>query len=1117
MKDRSTELSNPELDTEIKQNAYTETIIKELLTKGQQTEESIQKKVVEALKLTTIDQVGVKRMQTKGISNVLFDLKFRGVIEFDETNKTYTLIEQTPTQETESEFDELYEKARDLILDTNNTSITNLQRVFKIGYNRAARIMEQLEAQRIVGPPEGGRGIRQVLRPRSVNQEGPQTEPEATKKPADVPKPDERSATPDASKAELEKPDIEKAKDTLKHFVTLGLWGVSTNHLQQEMQISQSEAEAFLQQLESQGFVGPENALGVRRIQLNGTSRNEANQKPENASVSEATPDTEAAPAPEPIWITERVGLLRKLSEGFRHRADQFVRKHLKGEYLESEEKKPNVKEMTTTIATTGIGIAMSLGGIKSPIDIVRWLPQVIFIDKEKRRIFKSRDDFNLDEVAIKDKHGKLDTGWEVVKADGEMETVRKIIDGKVVEKTLNRNEVYDNGPSNQVDRETRRLEKALQASKYLTPEKKQELLTKLQKSLTEFHATTDSSYQQHTRRVGKIINEAIQTRVKGVTVLKETLNTVLIGTGLTIVRSAAYGAVALGERFIKVQKERKSGERTGGMMNELIVKGCSETWDKLRLKTGKTKKEKFINLAQALGTVGRFTGFSVLAGRELVSGDVSDTIDRMLTSWEEKEVGTFIDTNLESHADRLAALADTVTLGLLSDDEPVQVEAGGGGEVGEAVEVGEAGETVEVGEREVEEVPLVEGTIPEGETEPLEPEVTVAEIEPAMTESELEAGTVKRGDGVIRTLQRQLKLNPTKYGYDGDANDKRAIARWVKKTAFGITKDAGMVNSKGWLGLSGKGIGKMSIGLIHGKDDKPTIQFFDAKTGAHMDMEEAREKGYVYDDKKPRVVVEEVPAARSEPESTEQTGGEPTAAGGESAVEPKVVVAEQQKAVESISPSDQTDISSATTDQTFPPTKNTERSYIPPAPGELPTQLGTFTARPAQVTFTYEGNQVVGANLEYKASTQDIEKALARIGTTRGEIRDIMTARLPHTQGWKVPERAQALEKLVEREARAEAVMDAMATDHKLYTPEYQALRNEAGKLKTLVKTGLKGIGFTKDQLANVDHATRLVDAAPVTAQDIKNVGANAELFDEPYDVLKTATEAEKAKDNNG
>ncbi|MCR5367606.1 DNA translocase FtsK [Eubacterium sp.] len=52
-------------------------------------------------------------------------------------------------------YDELFEDAARLVIEKDKASIGNLQRVFRIGFNRAARIMDQLSEAGVVGPEEG--------------------------------------------------------------------------------------------------------------------------------------------------------------------------------------------------------------------------------------------------------------------------------------------------------------------------------------------------------------------------------------------------------------------------------------------------------------------------------------------------------------------------------------------------------------------------------------------------------------------------------------------------------------------------------------------------------------------------------------------------------------------------------------------------------------------------------------------------------------------------------------------------------------------------------------------------------------------------------------------------
>lgn len=63
-----------------------------------------------------------------------------------------------------SEQDELYDQAVAFITETRRASISSVQRKFKIGYNRAARLIEDMESAGIVTPMESN-GSREVLAP----------------------------------------------------------------------------------------------------------------------------------------------------------------------------------------------------------------------------------------------------------------------------------------------------------------------------------------------------------------------------------------------------------------------------------------------------------------------------------------------------------------------------------------------------------------------------------------------------------------------------------------------------------------------------------------------------------------------------------------------------------------------------------------------------------------------------------------------------------------------------------------------------------------------------------------------------------------------------------------
>jgi len=64
----------------------------------------------------------------------------------------------------EGEQDELYDQAVAFVTESRRASISSVQRQLRIGYNRAARLVEEMEAAGVVSPPEHN-GQREVLAP----------------------------------------------------------------------------------------------------------------------------------------------------------------------------------------------------------------------------------------------------------------------------------------------------------------------------------------------------------------------------------------------------------------------------------------------------------------------------------------------------------------------------------------------------------------------------------------------------------------------------------------------------------------------------------------------------------------------------------------------------------------------------------------------------------------------------------------------------------------------------------------------------------------------------------------------------------------------------------------
>ncbi len=104
------------------------------------------------------------------IENIISYIKGQYEAEYDESILEHIEREQEAEDTRDDddshmrggERDELFIKAAELVLDSGQASVAMLQRRFKVGYQRAARIIDQMEEYRVIGPYEGTKP-RQVL------------------------------------------------------------------------------------------------------------------------------------------------------------------------------------------------------------------------------------------------------------------------------------------------------------------------------------------------------------------------------------------------------------------------------------------------------------------------------------------------------------------------------------------------------------------------------------------------------------------------------------------------------------------------------------------------------------------------------------------------------------------------------------------------------------------------------------------------------------------------------------------------------------------------------------------------------------------------------------------
>lgn len=96
------------------------------------------------------------------VEKVVEFIKTQGYSNYDENIIEKINDQSTGNDENAGDNDELLNQAIDMVVDAGQASVSLVQRKFKVGYSRAARIIDQMEARNIVGRFEGSKP-RQVL------------------------------------------------------------------------------------------------------------------------------------------------------------------------------------------------------------------------------------------------------------------------------------------------------------------------------------------------------------------------------------------------------------------------------------------------------------------------------------------------------------------------------------------------------------------------------------------------------------------------------------------------------------------------------------------------------------------------------------------------------------------------------------------------------------------------------------------------------------------------------------------------------------------------------------------------------------------------------------------
>ncbi len=116
--------------------------------------------MVPGVKIMRIHGAYVSDIEVKSVTEFV---KAQGTPDYSSFENIIVADEQEKGIDISGERDEMYQRVIEFAESVGEVSISSIQRRFKIGYNRAARMMELLEEDGLVGPPKGAGKPRDFL------------------------------------------------------------------------------------------------------------------------------------------------------------------------------------------------------------------------------------------------------------------------------------------------------------------------------------------------------------------------------------------------------------------------------------------------------------------------------------------------------------------------------------------------------------------------------------------------------------------------------------------------------------------------------------------------------------------------------------------------------------------------------------------------------------------------------------------------------------------------------------------------------------------------------------------------------------------------------------------
>jgi S-DNA-T family DNA segregation ATPase FtsK/SpoIIIE len=109
-----------------------------------------------------LERVHGAYLSEEDVNRLVGYLKEQAAPKYDES-----ILKAPPAEdpgETEGEEDEMYDQAVEIVTRSGQASISFVQRKLRVGYNRAARMIEAMEKAGILSPADGARPRKILIR-----------------------------------------------------------------------------------------------------------------------------------------------------------------------------------------------------------------------------------------------------------------------------------------------------------------------------------------------------------------------------------------------------------------------------------------------------------------------------------------------------------------------------------------------------------------------------------------------------------------------------------------------------------------------------------------------------------------------------------------------------------------------------------------------------------------------------------------------------------------------------------------------------------------------------------------------------------------------------------------